>query len=310
MNCKICGTESGKYPLCLNCNKRKEKGEIIKCSKCNQWHLADFLCEERIVEQVKSTCENLNVNSDVNESDFLYSLKPSIITKNELNYFNAIKSVLSEDYLVFPQMNLAAVINKAEGSRYHTELFRNVDFIITDSNYKPLVLLELNDQSHTDKNRKERDQKVKNICEEAGIPLITLWTSYGVKPEYIKRRIDEAIASLPLKRIPHHKISSKTSVKETNEPKVTQKSGCYIATCVYGSYDCPQVWTLRRYRDTTLASTWYGRCFIKIYYSISPQLVKWFGSHSWFKKCWKHFLDSKVQSLQDQGVEDTPYIDF
>ena len=21
------------------------------------------------------------------------------------------------------------------------------------------------------------------------------------------------------------------------------KSGCYIATCVYGSYDCPQVWT-------------------------------------------------------------------
>ena len=34
-----------------------------------------------------------------------------------------------------------------------------------------------------------------------------------------------------------------------------KKSGCYIATAVYGSYDCPQVWTLRRYRDYTLAET-------------------------------------------------------
>ena len=37
--------------------------------------------------------------------------------------------------------------------------------------------------------------------------------------------------------------------------------GCYVATCVYGSYDCPQVWTLRRFRDDTLGSTWYGRAF-------------------------------------------------
>ena len=44
--------------------------------------------------------------------------------------------------------------------------------------------------------------------------------------------------------------------------------GCYVATCVYGSYDCPQVWTLRRYRDYTLVKTWYGRSFIRTYYTI------------------------------------------
>ena len=31
-----------------------------------------------------------------------------------------------------------------------------------------------------------------------------------------------------------------------------KKNGCYIATCVYENYDCPQVWTLRRFRDETL----------------------------------------------------------
>lgn len=30
---------------------------------------------------------------------------------------------------------------------------------------------------------------------------------------------------------------------------------CYVATAVYGSYDCPQVWILERYRDYTLAET-------------------------------------------------------
>lgn len=39
----------------------------------------------------------------------------------------------------------------------------------------------------------------------------------------------------------------------------SDSQGCYVATCVYGSYDCPQVWTLRRFRDNTLAETMLGR---------------------------------------------------
>ena len=37
--------------------------------------------------------------------------------------------------------------------------------------------------------------------------------------------------------------------------------GCYIDTCVYGSYDCPSVWTLRRFRDDMLAKTLVGRIY-------------------------------------------------
>ncbi len=87
------------------------------------------------------------------------------------------------------------------------------------------------------------------------------------------------------------------------------QGGCYVATCVYGSYDCPQVWTLRRFRDSTLAETMLGRAFIHTYYAISPTLVKWFGDTSWFKKMWKGTLDRMVSKLQSNGVEDTPYQD-
>lgn len=85
--------------------------------------------------------------------------------------------------------------------------------------------------------------------------------------------------------------------------------GCYVATAVYGSYDCPEVWTLRRYRDYTLAETWYGRAFIKTYYAVSPNIVKWFGHTEWFRKMWKGKLDRMVANLNNEGVEDTPYED-
>jgi hypothetical protein len=93
------------------------------------------------------------------------------------------------------------------------------------------------------------------------------------------------------------------------ETKQPSNGGCYVATAVYGSYDCPQVWTLRRYRDYTLAETWYGRAFIRTYYAISPTLVRWFGHTDWFKKMWKGKLDRMVADLNAKGVENTPYQD-
>lgn len=86
--------------------------------------------------------------------------------------------------------------------------------------------------------------------------------------------------------------------------------GCYIATAIYGSYDCPEVWTLRRYRDYTLAETWHGRLFIRFYYAISPYLVRWFGHTKCFQLCFKPMLNKMVMSLQEKGFKSTPYRDI
>ena len=88
-----------------------------------------------------------------------------------------------------------------------------------------------------------------------------------------------------------------------------KKQGCYIASCVYSSYDCPQVWTLRRYRDDILSNSCWGRAFIKIYYKVSPVLVRIFGKSFWFKAFWKKILDKKISSLNKKGIENTPYND-
>lgn len=89
----------------------------------------------------------------------------------------------------------------------------------------------------------------------------------------------------------------------------SSSGGCYVATCVYGSYDCPAVWTLRRFRDHTLAAHWYGRAFIRLYYGISPIVVKWFGNTKPFKRFWRNRLDRMVAVLHAKGYADTPYQD-
>ena len=82
-----------------------------------------------------------------------------------------------------------------------------------------------------------------------------------------------------------------------------------MATAVYGSYDCREVWLLRRYRDEYLDTFAMGRLFIKLYYAISPTIVKLFGNCNWFKKPIKKILDKKIAKLKNKGYEDTPYND-
>ena len=91
------------------------------------------------------------------------------------------------------------------------------------------------------------------------------------------------------------------------EPK--SSGGCYVATAVYGSYDCPEVWTLRRFRDKTLAETCFGRMFIRFYYAVSPVAVKYFGNTKLFKNLFRKPLDKFVNFLNRKGFEDTPYYD-
>lgn len=104
-------------------------------------------------------------------------------------------------------------------------------------------------------------------------------------------------------------FNSRTGKWTTPKSEWEKGTGCYIATAVYGSYDCPEVWTLRRFRDNFLSNTLYGRLFIKLYYAISPTIVRIFGKTKWFKNMWKSKLDKMVMKLQAKGYESIPYQD-
>ena len=85
--------------------------------------------------------------------------------------------------------------------------------------------------------------------------------------------------------------------------------GCYIATAVYGTYDCPELWVLRRFRDYGLRKSLIGRAFVRFYYAISPGLVRRFRNAESVKRTSKYVLDYLVGQLKKRGFDETPYYD-
>lgn len=146
------------------------------------------------------------------------------------------------------------------------------------------------------------------LCETANQLIENDFSDYSAR----KKLYDEACEwyAEGMKILPGS-FSKVGQIKRPVSPEETASTsgGCYVATAVYGSYDCPQVWTLRRYRDYELAESLGGRVFIKTYYAISPTLVKWFGHTDWFKRMWRGKLDRMVSDLQTRGFASTPYQD-
>lgn len=80
------------------------------------------------------------------------------------------------------------------------------------------------------------------------------------------------LAGINTNPIPTSNAYSSSSSNST-KTSTSSSSGCYIATMAYGDYDHPQVLKLRRFRDEVLDKNYFGKLFIKYYYSISPKLV-------------------------------------
>jgi hypothetical protein len=75
-------------------------------------------------------------------------------------------------------------------------------------------------------------------------------------------------------------------------------SGCYIATMVYGSYDAPEVWVLRRFRDNTLQKSAAGRWFVRWYYSWSPGFVQKYSKYNLIHRLAKSALEPLIWLLK------------
>lgn len=66
-------------------------------------------------------------------------------------------------------------------------------------------------------------------------------------------------------------------------PGLPRKSGCFIATAVYGSYSAPEVVTLRAFRDRYLMTNRMGRAFVAWYYEQGPRAAAYLQAHPVYK---------------------------
>jgi hypothetical protein len=70
----------------------------------------------------------------------------------------------------------------------------------------------------------------------------------------------------------NNKYASNTS-KVVEEMNNTTDKRCYVATAIFGAYSSETI-LLRKWRDDKLSKSFLGRLFVKIYYKISPLLLR------------------------------------
>ncbi len=114
--------------------------------------------------------------------------------------------------------------------------------------------------------------------------LISYKTEF-LKLSQIEGNLEKENISILLEQ--HRKLNEENKAKEIQAKKNAES--CYVATMVYEDVNHPKVQTLRNYRDTCLRKNLFGRIFIRIYYTLSPNLVKFAKNHK--------FLQSLLRSL-------------
>lgn len=131
------------------------------------------------------------VKEEVKRPENMY-VRKDFMTPCEYRFYKMLKT-FEPAYIIVPQINLATIVSK-KNKGYINELFKNIDFAIFDKDFKEvLLLIEINDATHQSYVRKDRDLKVKKICNDCNIKLITFYTKYPNEKSYVISRIKKAL---------------------------------------------------------------------------------------------------------------------
>ncbi len=102
------------------------------------------------------------------------------MSPRERDFFSLLIDSVSHDYFVFPQMHLDNILwykfkgqNSFGAFRHINE--KSVDFVLCDKeNVEILLAIELDDATHSEPKRIERDEVVEGILKEADLPLLRI----------------------------------------------------------------------------------------------------------------------------------------
>lgn len=108
-----------------------------------------------------------------------YRLSPQIFSPAEANFYRVLKQLVGENLLIFPKMALKEFLFVTDQDSFQSHYNRidrkHVDFLLCSPNtLQPVFAIELDDQSHRQAERGQRDIFVETTLAKAGLPLLRI----------------------------------------------------------------------------------------------------------------------------------------
>lgn len=107
-----------------------------------------------------------------------YRLRDDFLSPAELNFYRILQQTLGDKVVICLKVSLGDLFYPKTGNRSYNQTYRNkidrkhVDFLLCDpKTMRPIIGLELDDASHEQRARQERDDFVEQIFAVAGLPL-------------------------------------------------------------------------------------------------------------------------------------------
>ena len=130
------------------------------------------------------------------EEKLPYKKKKYLMTKVEHDFFKVLQQVVNNKYYIVPQVQLSKLVGIDRYEKYKKTYLnkidrKSVDFVLFDKEYfSPIMIIELDDNSHEREDRKTRDGFVDSVVEKIGMPIKHIKTSYSYNFQEIQSLIN------------------------------------------------------------------------------------------------------------------------
>lgn len=128
-----------------------------------------------------------NYNEKYEKSDYL-------LTKNELKFYRILKQITDKlGYSLFCQVALYEIVKNKNYKDFNKIRSKSIDFVITQENCKILLCIELDDTTHEQRKRIERDNFINKLFKELNIKLLRVPVQNFYNMEELENKIKESI---------------------------------------------------------------------------------------------------------------------
>ncbi len=127
--------------------------------------------------------------TEINYNNY-YEKKEYLLTKNELYFYKTLKQATDELNLnLFVQVSLYAIIKNKNYKDFNKIKSKSIDFVITEKNCKIKLCIELDDTTHKETKRIERDEFLSKLFKDLNIKLIRIKVNNYYSIEQLKNII-------------------------------------------------------------------------------------------------------------------------
>ncbi len=134
-----------------------------------------------------------------------YRQRDDFLSAAELSFYRVLCTAIGDRAVICPKVNLADIFFVArlnENQSFRNKIDRkHVDFLLCDpATMRPLCGIELDDSSHSRRDRQDRDEFVDQVFDVAGLPLIRVPARASYNPAGLLELIEPHLSGEPIAR--------------------------------------------------------------------------------------------------------------